>query len=276
MRFSLRSLLAIILLCAIAFPLIIQIGEVRVDEAKRLQMGKEIQILRTQLALDDPARQRVHRHQDDQYASLHQLRDRAEQHFQSLQEKHGRIESRGPDVLSLRSIPQISTDQRQPPIVYRVLVPAQRDVWLKFTVLAGSSASRSSQQLDRPTEPPIDSGFQHVGPYELRLQPGDQRLRIETGPVIENTLPIAVYVNDDLLLSTSFSGDGVPSNGMFRISGTTQIDYGANAQLPWLMNFDVKLQRDNDANRDVAFDGCLWLSDRSSGFHPFPEQAAAK
>ncbi|QDV47767.1 hypothetical protein Enr13x_76790 [Stieleria neptunia] len=270
MRFSIRSLLAIMLLCGISFPLVSGIRDLRRDEAMRSQLRREIETLRERLALDDPQRQRIKQHQRDELTSVRAIRERAERQFETIQQKYGGIEVRGTDVLSLRTVPQLRRDRTQPPVVFRVRVPTERDVWLKYAVIPAEGVSRSPDQLDQRHDPPADSGFAHPGHYERKLEPGEHLLAVQTGPVRGKVLPVAIRLGDKPLLDTEFSGDGIPSTGAYHISGRKQIDYPPQRRLPWLLSVKVKLRLEDDSRRDAAFDGCLWLSDRSSGYDPFP------
>ena len=78
MRFSIRSLLAILLLCAISFPLVSGIADLRRDEEIQMQLRVEIEALRERMALDDPQRQRIKQHQRDELTSIRDMRDPAE------------------------------------------------------------------------------------------------------------------------------------------------------------------------------------------------------
>ena len=270
MRFSIRSLLAILLLCAISFPLVSGIADLRRDEEIQMQLRVEIEALRERMALDDPQRQRIKQHQRDELTSIRTMREQAERQFETLQQKYGGIDVRGPDVLSLRTVPQLRRDKTQPPVVFRIHVPTDRDVWLKYAVIPAEGVSRSPDQLDQRQDPPVGSGFVHPGHYEVKLEPGEHLLAVETGPVRGKVLPASVRLDDKPLLETEFSGDGIPSTGAYHISGTKQLDFPPPRRLPWLLKIKVDLRLDDDSRRDASFDGCLWLSDRSSGYAPFP------
>lgn len=270
MRFSIRSLLAIMLLCGIVFPLLLGLSQVRREEAMRAQLHNEIQLLRERLALDDPKRKLVKQRQREEYESLRALRDTAEQHFTSIQEKYGKIEARGSDTVSLRTIPQLSLHGGIEPTVFRLRVPADRDVWLKYAVVTRKVKDYVSDELDQLDQPPTNTGFQHNGLYEVRLSPGERILEVHTEPVTGHDLPIAIRLDDAALLNTRFSGDGVPTNGSYHISGRKQIDFDAKRELPWLLNVNIRVERDDGTREYVPDVACLWLSDRSSNFDRFP------
>ncbi|QEF96452.1 hypothetical protein Mal15_04800 [Stieleria maiorica] len=258
------------LVCAILFPLVMEIRNFRRDEAIRLQLRLEAEALRQRLALDDPERQWVRQHQREEYASMGTVRKRAERQFERIQQKYGGIEVRGADVLSLRTVPQLSLGQSQPPVVYRLLVPTDREVWLKYAVVPAEGISRSPDKLDQLQTPVEASGFADPGPYQLRLAPGEQLLAVQTGPSNGRELPIAIRIDDKPLLDSSFRSEGVPSSGAHHISGLRQFDVLKSRRLPWLQSIQIKVTMEDETRQDAAHHGSLWLSDQPSGFDPFP------
>jgi hypothetical protein len=272
MRFSIRSLLAIMLLCGIMFPLMIGLGQVGREEAMREKLHNEIQLLRQRLALDDPKRQVVKDHQKDGFKSLRRLRDTAERQFATIQDKYGKIEPRDAGVVSLRTIPQLSLDGGTAPTVFRLFVPTEREVWLKYAVVLYERNSRSSAQLDQLDQPAIDTGYKHNGLYEVRLPPGERILEVHAGPSAGKLLPIEIRLDDQDLIHTVFSGDGVRHSGATHVSGQRQIDFDGRRELPWLLDLKIRLEPDGGSRQDAPYSACLWLSDRSSSFERFPQQ----
>lgn len=271
MRFSIRSLLAIMLLCGIAFPLIVGLGNVRREEAMRAQLQNEIQLLREQLALDDPKHQLVRKHRTDEFESLKQLREIAQQHFATLQKKYGKVDPRGPGVVSLRTIPQLMLQNGVTPTAFRLQVPGDREVWLKYAVVQNKANNFVSAELDQIEQPLTETGFQHNGLYEVRLQPGERIMKISLGPAHDHDLPITIGLDGDVLLNTQFGCDGTPSSGTGHISGRHQIDFERARDLPWLLDVHLKIRDDEGSSQDAPHSVCLWLSDRSSDFDRFPK-----
>ncbi len=271
-RFSIRSLLAIILLCGLIFPLAIGVYQVRRNELVRAQLHAEIAYLQIFLVSDDLKQNGVWKHQEDEFASLRELREIAEKNFSDIQNRYGKIQPRGPGVVSLRTIPQLSIGSVPAPTVFRLLVPASREVWLKYAVVLRDGPDLASPKLDELVQPLTDTGFQRNGLYEVRIAPGQRFIEVHTGPVTGHDLPIAIKLDDKTLLDTGFTGDGVPSSGAHHISGRKQIDFDAKHDLPWLFSVDIKIQRDGSTRQDARHVACLWLSDRASGFDGFPGQ----
>lgn len=262
-------------LFALSFPLVIGLRQVQRDEALRSKLAREIDVQRQQLALDDPQRVLIRKHQRDQYESTGRLRAIALEQFKIVQQKYGEIEPQGPDVVSIRTIPQLSVDQKRPPVVFRILVPAEREVWLKYSLVSSDGGSQASKSLDQRDHTKIETktGFQHTGPFQHRLQPGERILQVHTDEATGNTLPILVRLDDQILLDTSFTGDGVPSTGAFHISGQTQIDFGTDRPLPWLLNVKIRVEQSDNSRAPAPAVGCLWLSPAPSDFEAFPMQA---
>lgn len=275
MRFSIQTLLALMLLCGITFPLVMGLSQVRRDEALRAELENEIQSMRRQLSLDDTQLQEIWKHQQAEFASVHELRQRAERKFDHLQKKYGAIEDQGPDVLSLRTVPQIAEGIGSPATVFRLLVPTTRDVWLKYCLVQRRGHSRSPKDLDK-IEPPTDqSGFEHSGMYEHKLAPGERFIAIQIEPARGTTRPINVRVDETELMRTQFSGDGEPSISSSYISGRQQVDFDRDRNLPWLLGLNARLRRENGIREDAKYAGWFWLSDQSSDAAPFPSISGA-
>lgn len=275
MRFSIRSLLAVMLLFAISFPLVIGVRQTRHDEALLTQLANEIKNERQSLFLDDPQRLRVGQHQREEYLAIRKLRDKAEQHFQSLQDKYGHLEDRGADVLSLRTVPQLSLDSSSPPVVFRLNVPTKRKVWLRYALVPWDNHQQTPVDLDKADDAPKDSGFEHVGPYQIQLDPGERLLSVKTGPAIERVMPIVIRLDNQPLIKTRFSADGIPHSGAYHLSGREQLDIPQSRALPWLLYVRIRLENENKPSTNAAYCISLWLSDRPSQFDRFPQQASA-
>ena len=249
------------------------------DEAIRTQLHSEVQKLNVRLAMDDPEKMKLIEHRQDEFKSFVKTRDIAERHFVNLKEKYGEIQPRGPETLSIRTIPQLSLDNTSPPVVFRLLVPTKREVWLKYAVAESGSRNRIPSKLDqlgRLDPPPTDTGFRHNGYYEIKLRQGERVFEVHCGKVIGAVLPIEVRLDGEKLLTTQFSADGVPHTGSFHISSRKQIDYPMKRELPWLLNINVRVRRDGGPSKEAAHAGCFWLSDRSSGLESFPELGDAQ
>lgn len=270
MRFSIRSLLAIMLLCSIVFPMVIGLNRIRRNELLRMQLAKEIESERQALALDDPKRQRIRQHWRDELDSMQQLRDKAEQQFDRIQLKYSSIETRSGDVLSVRTVPQLSVDDQRPPVAFRLQVPSGRPVYLKYALVPSDGGSQWSKQLDEIDRAEQDSGYQHPGPYEIRLEPGERIVTVSTGLAIGNVMPITVRLDDETLLNTTFESDQKPTAGAYHVSGRRQMDFAPGRDLPWLLNTRIRLEDEDGKNKNAAFYGCLWLSERSGQYPSFP------
>ena len=135
MRFSIRSLLAVIFLCGLVFPVIQGLRAVELDLARQAELRNEIEVLRTRLDAENAATRQVRKHQAELFTSVALIRRKAESQFDRLQEKYGKIEAVDSETLSLRTVPQLNPDGGSTPTVFRIVVPALRDVWLKYAVI---------------------------------------------------------------------------------------------------------------------------------------------
>jgi hypothetical protein len=108
--------------------------------------------------------------------------------------------------------------------------------------------------------------------YEVRLPPGERILEVHAGPSAGKLLPIEIRLDDQDLIHSVFSGDGVRHSGATHVSGQRQIDFDGRRELPWLLDLKIRLERDGGSRQDAPYSACLWLSDRSSSFERFPQQ----
>ena len=270
-RFSIRSLLAILLLCGILFPLIQSMHGVQRDLATNLRLKNEIEVLRTRLDSENETTLQLRAHQAELFDSIERMRQRSVEQFERMQQEYGRVQPVGPDTFSIRSVPQLSPNGQRAPTVFRLHVPNGRDVWLKYAIVpADSNSSQTSKRLDQFSEPVKGTGFQHQGPFESKLSAGEQILTINVGNPVHHLLPIEVRVGDQLMIGTQYSGRHDVSSGMSYIGGTKQLDYPRNRDLPWLMSLHVDERTTTGSQEKVPFRVTIWLSDRSSGFDPFP------
>ncbi len=271
MRFSIRSLLAVMLICALAFPLVIAMQKVRVEESLRDQLLNEIKTQRQRLASDDPQLTSIRERQQEQRLVLHRIRRISQQRFDSIQSEYGSIESPDTHTLSLRSVPQLSLSDDQPPIVFRLHVPSDREVWLKYALIPFDLGSEPSRRLDRIRVAPKKSRYAHDGPFQWKLPAGEHLFKVTTGPPNGFALPIHLHLNTMGLLHTAYVSKGTPSSGFFHISGRKQIDFGPKRDLPWLLNVRIRVQKEDGSSVNPDHSPAIWLSDVSSGFDPFPD-----
>ncbi|MCA9140591.1 MAG: hypothetical protein KDB00_27655, partial [Planctomycetales bacterium] len=250
--------------------------QVQRDEALRAQLVNEIDVKRQQLALDDPQRVLIRKHQQENFDSIRRLRDIAERQFQVIQHKYGSIEPKGPEIVALRTVPQLSLDGNLAPVVFRISVPTEREVWLKYALVPAGGGSQASEKLDQILESHPGPGFEHSGPFQRRLPSGECILQVDANKTIDNMLPVSIRLNDQVILESSFTGDGVPRTGSFHISGQTQLDFPVSRPLPWLLNIQIRVEQQGGAHVNAPADGCLWLSTKPSDFEDFPLPKNAK
>lgn len=264
MTFSIRELLALGFVVALSFLTFRTFVDTSQQRARLTQLQVEVQTLEAELLFSGPISQI-----EDEFAPLHTSSERAVEHFPQLREKYSTIQPRGPGVMSVRSIPNFDSDRIQ----YRIIVPEGRSVWLKFGVHMVSTTTSSSRESDKEDDLLTASPFEHNGPFEIELSPGDHTLTVTTDEVDAGVLPVTVDWDDETLLQTDFVSTDVSGKGGPRISAKKQIDYPSNRQLPWLLTVDMDLRDPSTGNRPTqthAFS--IWLSDHSSEFTEFPKQ----
>jgi hypothetical protein len=267
MTFSLRDLLALFVLLALALLGWRTSQQARQEKARLVELRKEIEKLEVCMRLDRPDLHQAMLNTLDEMQPLAEMRQRALAQLDLLRSRYGGLEPRGADVLSLRGLPSLPEGEEPAPILFRLLVPEQRPLWLKFGVHAAQQFRHSSRNPEDERELLPRSPFTISGPFEMRLPSGDQTLRITIGTARDGELPVTISLNDGVLLRTTFVSAGTSGTGYSHISAGSQLDYRASQKPPWLLTA-IMDQREQPSGNTHAFS--VWLDERESDFLPFP------
>jgi hypothetical protein len=232
------------------------------------------------MRLDQPAVHQAILHTEDELAPLAAMRERSLQQFEKLRDKYSTMEPRKPDVLSLRGVPSLAKDRDPAPVLFRLLVPAERPVWLKCGVHPAKRSHHTSRNSDQEQDLLRQSPFSLSGPFEMQLPPGDHTLRISVGSADEGALPLEIALDETVLLRTSFVSPQVSGAGYSYNSASSQLDFGPSQPLPWLLTAIMDLQGSSvlfnrhPSTTEETHALSLWLSDRASEFVRFPGDAS--
>src|SRR5688500_13808307 len=107
MTFSLRDLLALFVLLALALLGWRTYQQTRQDKARLAELRDEIKQLEIEVRLDNPALHQALLHTLDERQPLTAMRERSLAQFDVLRTKYGALEPREADVLSLRGLPSL-------------------------------------------------------------------------------------------------------------------------------------------------------------------------
>jgi hypothetical protein len=191
------------------------------------------------------------------------MRETAETQFLRLHEKYRQIEPRDATTLSIRSVPSLPAEAHPAPTLFRLIVPSRRPVWLKFGVHE-ESISNTSTIADKASFL-SESAFTRAGPYQMRIPTGDHLLSILRGPDREDSAPLRIAIDDQVLLQTTIVSEDLSGFGGSHISASRQLDYPAGKALPWLQSGKAHL-----GNKNNSAEFSVWLSDQASDFQEFP------
>lgn len=203
MKYSIRNLL--VLLSAVAFGLAgwqtRQNVKQKQDRLEELML--EIQVVEQDL---DRAMERAnsippHLRQalEDEYLALHRLSSECDASFIKLQEKYGRVSPRDAKVVSVRSIPTLSSDSYESAeeSLFRIFVPDESPVWIQCKVekdgsrIAARKNETESLFWDKVVMGELDS-------YEHRLTPGFHTISISVSKI--GTGIFGIQVDTETLL----------------------------------------------------------------------------
>ena len=273
MTFSIRDLLALIFLFALALLAWRSAEETGRARARARQLDGEIKSLELQLRLDQPALHQEILHTADEQASLAALGERSLKQFETLREKYSALVPREQDVLSLRGVPSLAKDPSPAPVLFRLLVPTQRPVWLKYGVHPAKQSQHTSRNTDKEQDLLRQTPFTLSGPFEMQLPPGDHTLQISVGAAHEGALPIVIALGDTVLLRTSYMSAQVSGAGYSYSSATSQLDFAPSQPLPWLLTASMNLR---ESATDETHAISLWLGVQASKFTRFPGDSSSQ
>ncbi len=271
MTFSLRSLLALIVVAALGFLTWRSVKVAQVEKNRLTTILNEIESAKTGLAnaeaqnawlhLDEPVLQQAIQ---DEYAAIQSLREQSEAHLQWLRDKYASIEPRGPGVLSFRSLPAINGGFRETTIAYRIHAPPKREVWLKCGMKTSAYGSVSG------TEPPASSQaiqrrLSDIGRYEQRLSPGEHIVSITRGRNDGDQTRIRVTLDSSVLIDSNLPYRS-SSWSQTRMEGR-QYDYQEFLERSLIR---IHLESPDDENPSNRFNCDVSLSAQASDWPPFP------
>ena len=197
----------------------------------------------------------------DEYEAIRNLRELCELSIPKLVDRHGNIEPRGSQVVSIKRLPSIRGRKGGPPIVFRVYVPEDCELWLKY--------GAHGDEYKRPSSPDFESGLLRqlangdVGPYEKRLPPGHHVLSRINGVITFNSV---VLLNAKLESTQGIGGGVLTSNPKMQ-----QMDFQDGELSLWsLISKSMVLQSDDAESDRTKICTNLWLDNTSSGFSDFP------
>ena len=270
MRFSIRTLLAAMAVVALTMVAAQTHRKAMYQQNYLVQFALEIDTLEQQQKVQAEYRDTMLA-QADLHKSLHDNRIRCEQAIETLVQRYGSIEPRDSETLSLRNYPTIRTDVGRAPLSFLVLVPEKRPVWLKYGFHKQGTDSPSDGRDGSETVLMADAPFDHAGPFEMQLPPGEHVVTCVIDESQQGTLLFRFRLNDQVLAQSVTTTDKhVSRSGYMSIAAQQQADFSRKRFLPHLATFRLNLRDEASSESKTTFQLSIWLSERSSYFAPFP------
>ncbi|MEO1524466.1 MAG: hypothetical protein AAFX06_03480 [Planctomycetota bacterium] len=275
MKFSVRSLLALLLLCGFAFPIWIEAQRLSEAELEQLNLKKDLQVALDELESFGPWPE-DRKHLAEEYDSIAALTKIAEDRREEIRQKYSQLEPREPDVFSIRGIPSWRPDSKSSaPVGFVMQVPESRDVWLKLAWTKNDGSGNQGRLLDQLSEPPTKTGFTNEGLYQQKLQPGKRTLRYEQLKTEDSALVFEIWLDETRLFQSQFMDSNSKSKGWSSLSGRSQSDFRPKQPLPWLFSSRVEWEpTPGEGFIESELRPTIWLSDQPS--EAFQEFAAAE
>jgi hypothetical protein len=265
MVFSTRNLLMFVTLVAAGIAVYRSHQAVEQDQAQLKRLEDEVHSTESSIRRfeesnwhnDPQMRQAVW----DEYEAIRNLRELCELSIPKLADRHGNIEPRGSQVISIKRLPSIRDRKGGPPVVFRVYVPEDCELWLKYGAHGDEDKVPSSPDFESGLLRQLANG--DVGPYEKRLPPGHHVISRKNGVITVNSV---VLLNATIKSTRSLGGGVLMSNPKMQ-----QMDFQNGELSLWsLISEHMVLQSDDAENDRTKISTNLWLDDTSSGFSDFP------
>ncbi len=272
MRFSIREMLALALVAALAMVAWRADNEVKAKQITLEQLASEVDTKEASLLVKSPELHKSMLIVLDEADQMRKARETCEQHVETLIKKYGKIEPAGRDIVSMRTLPTIRLHGSDIPVVFRVWVPEDRKVWIKYGVHETKSGIQSARGGEQEGDLLDESPFDDSGPFAYELAPGEHLVRVGVGSSVDGLLPVKLQLDDQLLLETAFRSPHVTGAGSMHVSGKQQIDYGPDRKLPNLFTGNMSLQDESGNRPPKSFGFSIWLSENDGNFKEFPMQ----
>ena len=270
MKFSIRTLLAVIAVAALAMVAFQSHRRAITERNRGLQIAIAIETLEQQQTVQVDYRE-TKLAQDDLRASLRDNRDRCEQAIQTLVQRYASIEPGDAETLSIRRYPTIRTETTQAPVSFKLLVPEDRPIWLKFGLHPQDTNAPSDGVEGSEDVLLAESIFDQAGPFELRLPPGEHLVAFAMEDQVNRFRQLQVLFNDQLLAQLAVMvGNNVRRSGYQTTGADQQADFDGNRTLPRLVTIDLSLRDESNSESIKRFKVSAWLSNHSSSFRSFP------
>lgn len=269
MKFSIRTLLALVTVSALAMVAYQSYQRAFIEQKRCLEIAMRIGTLEQNQTVQANYRT-TKLAQDDLHASLQANRDRCEQAVQELVQRYSSIEPVDAETLSIRRSPAIRTDASQASLLFRLFVPANRPAWLKLGTHPQSTNAPSDRTEGSEDVLLAESVFNHSGPFELRLPPGEHVVALFVEDQEDSDGRFQLRLNDEMLIQlVVIKSEDIRPNGYSSVSAEEQIDFAPNRTLPRLVTFRFQQQSSKDSESKNEINLSVWLSERSSSFSSF-------
>ncbi|TWT92770.1 hypothetical protein [Stieleria varia] len=266
MLFKSNSRLGNLILVAIAVFAAVSLSRMGLAYAQIQRLHTRI----VELERQDSIRKGINAAIRDQYQSIGRIREKAEEKFTDLQLKYGGLVDRGGSVFSFRSVPSIQIEEESPPIIFRVIVPEGRTVWLRYGVFPSNNDIVKNPHMFRSADGLAKgTAFQHEGVFQHLLPTGPHliSIRCEIGVKV----PIEVLLDDRRILSTVYESGFFTYYGRDQAYQHEQGDREVGQRLPWLFSSEMYPQTNSEASFEPAPHACsIWLSEDKLDVAPFP------
>jgi hypothetical protein len=246
MRFALKDILLLTAAAALWATMIQSNMNLKRKRAELSSLRVEAETMKARLsAITQVQTEEIMQSRRDELDEYQKATQAALRGYENIREKYSQLQPVAGRV-SFRVAPTLNSD-----IDFRLHIPSEFPVMLRGGIRL---SSYESDNMDSANWPAIE-GFQSVGPWQLQLQPGEQKIRFYTAKKNSRDHMLIEH-NGDLLYEIALL-EHYRASGYSHPSGTDQIDI-AQERLPTILQAHVVNQ--NESGETPRYDLVLWLS----------------
>ncbi|MBL8891506.1 MAG: hypothetical protein JNL67_16115 [Planctomycetaceae bacterium] len=259
MNFSLRSLIAIVLL--IAFALMTLNGYLAAGRIARQihPLRYQIGMLERELGENDSKRRQILLHALEERESFHAIYEEVLAQYPTIRDRNHQMVPRPVDIFSIKRMPAPGMLPSNFIIEYKLVVPVERPVWVRFGVHTVIPETPNSTFFDQHMDWRQSPSLTNSKLFEQQILPGEHLLTIR-----EDDHPgrreISIALDGKLIFETQYS-DAASNPIRNYNSGISQSDFPRQKPLPHLLTSPISTNTPNFSTTKEAY--TIWLSDDS-------------
>lgn len=257
MKFSLRTLIAVVFIAAFALMALNGYYSVVRTERQIEPLKYEISILNKELGTSHSEQRQILLNALEDRDSLHAVYEEVLANYPIIRDRNHQMVARSADTFSIKRMPAPGMLPTNFVIEYKMIVPATRPVWVRFGTHASAKQIKDGISFDRSYDWLQSSILSNSGPFERQIPSGEHVLTIREHDHRERR-EISITLDGEPIFSTHYSDAASdPTRDHHRLP--SQDDYSREQSLPHLFTSTILTNAPKFASTSVSYS--IWLSD---------------